>query len=239
MIKKYAIAMVLGLSLLGGTITPKEISKPFVLDTRIVQDKKIHHINKNFFIEQDGDFGESRFTEVENAFIDKELRNLNSLQLDLLLGSKKLVRTRHFTAIFERDLSNSVPDIIDTENVTPIEMTEQEQDDALRQLNSPDSYLELKELSDGQYAIKLHHRLVGGGFWGAAAGAWVGKWVTSFVLHGSIGVASAVISVFATPVAGTAFFLATESTLGATIESISTTAAFVVGLAGGVATGPV
>lgn len=101
------------------------------------------------------------------------------------------------------------------------------------------SYIKITQTDDGQWVLHLKHRMLGGGYFGAMAGAWVGKFVASAVCHGGIMIVGGVVSVFATPVAGALVIASLETTFAAPIEAITTTAALAAGIAGGVATGMV
>jgi hypothetical protein len=101
------------------------------------------------------------------------------------------------------------------------------------------SYIKVFQYDDGEYGLHLCPRLLGGGFWGAAAGCWVGKFVSSAICHGAIDIVTVAVSAVATPVASIAVGGALESIFGAVIETFTTAAAVVGGIAGAVATGPV
>jgi len=101
-------------------------------------------------------------------------------------------------------------------------------------LSSGQAYLKLNQNSDGEYALDFKTRINGGGYWGAMAGAYTGKFVTSFVGHGAL----LVVSFAAGPLQPAAFY-ALEGTFGPTIEGASLVVALAGGIAGGAATGPV
>lgn len=108
------------------------------------------------------------------------------------------------------------------------------------ELNSSSTgYIVVNQMSDGEYVLRANIRLLGGGLFGASAGAWVGKFVVYGVCHGAIGLVAFGATCVGGPVAGYAVAGGLESTFGTAIEILSTTAALACGIAGGVATGVV
>lgn len=104
------------------------------------------------------------------------------------------------------------------------------------------SYILVKKLygQNGreEYGLTLEHRLNGGGVFGAAFGAIVGKAAVSVVGHGAIYLLAAGVSVVCPP-AGVATSMALESVFGPAIESASIAAAAAFGTTCAVATGPI
>ncbi|KKR97319.1 MAG: hypothetical protein UU47_C0001G0092 [candidate division TM6 bacterium GW2011_GWE2_41_16] len=95
-------------------------------------------------------------------------------------------------------------------------------------------YIFVNQLSDGQFVLRGHCRGLGGGVGGATAGCLIGKFAVHFVGHGLIFIASSM-----TGPAAPATAAALEATFLPFIEAASNVAAIAVGIAGGVATGPV
>jgi hypothetical protein len=106
-----------------------------------------------------------------------------------------------------------------------------------RFLTGGHGYLKLNKTHSGEYSLDYAVRGEGGGALGVTAGAWFGKAIVSVVCHGTIMIIGAGVGLVATPVAGTAFIIAAESTCGAAIETASLAGAIGFGILGGVATG--
>lgn len=94
------------------------------------------------------------------------------------------------------------------------------------------------KMSNGDHRVELGGSLKGGGAWGAAIGAFLGKAAVSVVGHGAIAIVSGGVGLLFPP-AGIAVAIALESTCGAAIEAASFAGAVAGGIALGVATGPV
>ncbi len=95
--------------------------------------------------------------------------------------------------------------------------------------------LKISKFDNGEYAVRAHGELMGGGIGGAAIGAHVGMVATNVVGHGVL----MLISSFAGPVAGPAVYSGLAATYGPAILAASKGVAIGVGIVGGVATGPV
>ena len=95
-------------------------------------------------------------------------------------------------------------------------------------------YLSVNQMNDGEFSLKAHNRLNGGGVVGAVIGAFVGKAAVSLVGHGAIVIAGAL-----TGPACPATIIVLESWFGPAIELASIKGAIAGGIALGVATGPV
>ena len=160
--------------------------------------------------------------EKKDIFIPKELSNTK-----VIYKNKDFHVLNHFTESGH-------------ENIVPVERQHISKElrgiskKKLAELLLAGSYLVLKPISEDQYKIELQGRIAGGGAGGAIVGAWGGKFLASFVCHGLIFVVSA-----CTGPAAPVTFAALETTLGATIEAVTTTAAVAGGIAGAVATGPI
>jgi len=96
------------------------------------------------------------------------------------------------------------------------------------------SYIQLKQIGDDNYKLSLEGRLLGGGLFGATAGAWIGKAVVYVAGHGAILVAGAL-----TGPAAPVTILTLEAWFAPQIEMASMAGAVAGGILGGVATGPV
>lgn len=102
-----------------------------------------------------------------------------------------------------------------------------------------DGYIQIEQLSNQDYILKVKGKILGGGAGGAAAGILAGKFLVHFTAQVGIGLASVGVTLVAGPVVGYATFQALEVTLAPAIETASIYGAFAGGMMGGVATGPV
>ncbi len=109
------------------------------------------------------------------------------------------------------------------------------------------NYLTVSRMSDGEYAIHSHGRLLGGGLGGAAAGVAVGQFIGNMIVFTGIGIATAgagAVALFVGgPVAAGVAATATAQSLTATVVPLAQpfihSIAIGCAVAGGVATGPV
>lgn len=101
------------------------------------------------------------------------------------------------------------------------------------------SYIAVNKSDNGDFSLKSHARVRGGGLFGAALGAFLGKGLVSVVGHGSIYLVSLGVSAVATPAVGVGVGMFLSGTIGPMIEAASMHAAIAGGMLGGVATGPV
>ena len=90
-------------------------------------------------------------------------------------------------------------------------------------------------LSNGEHRLLAMIPGKGGGLFGASLGFWIGKGTIEVLGHGTI----AVISFCAGPIAGPGVAAGLEATFAPVIEATSNAVGLGLGLAGGVATGPV
>lgn len=93
----------------------------------------------------------------------------------------------------------------------------------------------VSRFDNGEYSVTSTGGLKGGGIFGAYAGAILGKAVVHFVGHGTI----LIISACTGPAAPATFAALEAALLPTVIEPVSNVAAVGMGIAGGVATGPV
>lgn len=113
-------------------------------------------------------------------------------------------------------------------------------DQALQNLNKAklcallkSGYVQVKP-HGSEYSLDVHQRLDGGGLFGAWAGAWLGYGAVTFLGHGAIHLAAVCTGPFYAPTAATL-----TSMCSVPIHAAASAAGVAVGLAGGVATGPV
>ena len=173
---------------------------------------------------------------VQNCFLDKELRGISNKQLHAFLGRTKHVmidgQMVEFTRVSQEALIAAMEKV---EVAGAIALGS----DAQEALQTPGGYVVVSQMSDGEYSLHAGIRVLGGGFWGGVAGAWVGKFVASTVLHGGIVLVGAAVSCVGTPIAGAVVVASLEGTLGTAIEATTTAVAVAASIAGAVATGPV
>ena len=89
-------------------------------------------------------------------------------------------------------------------------------------------------MNNGEFNLKSHGRLRGGGAGGATVGFYAGKFLVHFVGHGAMLVAAA-----CTGPAAPATLAALEATFAVPLEAASNIGGLAGGVVGGVATGPV
>jgi hypothetical protein len=106
------------------------------------------------------------------------------------------------------------------------------------QFKALSSHVLVHKMTNGEYAVRLNAKGLGGGPGGATAGFWFGKWVVHAVGHGAILIASAGAGVVGGPGAALWMGGTLEATFGPAIEGLSNVGALTGGLLGGVATGP-
>lgn len=99
------------------------------------------------------------------------------------------------------------------------------------------AFLTVNEQSDGELSLKSHVRGEAGGLGGAQIGFFAGKFLTTFVGHGAISVATAVVTVVCPP-AAVPFDIAARAALTPVIETASLYVGLAGGIAGGAVTGP-
>ena len=97
--------------------------------------------------------------------------------------------------------------------------------------------LKVQKADNGEFSIRAHNRVRGGGVGGATIGAFLGKAAVSVVGHGTIAIIAGTVGLF-NPPAGWAVAAALESTCGPAIEAASIKGAIAGGILGGVASGP-
>lgn len=235
MIKRYLYTLKLILfttMIISGGLSADQISRPDFFIPFKLGDIELYHDECGFHVVKD-----NVKHDVQNAFLDPELRNISSERLDYFLGITTRVQLRGKTYILTRISDRECRNLIrQSESVS--ELTDDEFYDLQAQL-TPGSYLSVSQLSDGEYKIQLKPRILGGGLWGATMGCWIGKFVASAICHGAIFVVSAAVSVVATPAAGYILGASLESTLGASIEAFTTAGAIAGGITLAVATGPI
>lgn len=125
------------------------------------------------------------------------------------------------------------------------EIKKQNLDSVLRTMNQEAlksfltaGYVSVNQCSDGEFSLEANDRLPGGGIIGANAGFWTGKFLVHFVAQAGIHIATAGVAILFFPAAAP-FYYAAQSTLALPVEGLSNAVGIGMGIAGGVATGPV
>jgi hypothetical protein len=138
---------------------------------------KVYHDEDGFSVKKDG-----QTHRVQNCFVDKEIRNLKTDQLDYFFGNKRKVEINGQEVEFVRISQEQFEKFNRISGAETIELDEAEQQDLLKALNPSTGYLVINQMSDGEYSIKAQSRLLGGG----GIGALVGYWGTKAVGYGGI-----------------------------------------------------
>lgn len=216
-------------SLLFSSARPFEIDQSNLFVPNSLNPIKVFHDNTGFTI-----LKEDKIYSIQNAFIDKELRNITDIQLQYLLGNIKRIELNGQTIVLTKISDDQCADL---DLTGAKQLSQQESNELIAQLSSS-AYLVVTQLSDGQFSIQLHQRLLGGGFFGAHAGFWIGKVLTHVVAQVGIFTASAVVGIVCPPAAGPIFY-ALEAAIVPAAETTSNAIGLATGIAGAVMTGPV
>lgn len=220
--------------LIASALKSREIDKSNLFIPEKLGQIRVFHDKNGFVILKDGEY-----FEVQNCFVDKEVRNISDKQLGYFLGTIQDIEINGqkitLTKISNREIENKIEKIKDP---IILKLNPKTSSDFIKQL-SPGAYLVVGQMDNGEYFIHAKMRLPGAGIWGAIGGAWAGKFIASAVCHTGIWVVAGAVSIVATPAVGAIVGMSLESTLGTTIETFTTAAAVAGGIAGAVATGPV
>ena len=210
--------------------TIKIANSNFVASSRLGKIELFHDDDDGFFIVKDG-----IRHEVQNYFVDKEIRNISNEKLGYILGTIRDVmiggQKCTFTRISFEEFQNLIRDDQVVDNHVTIELDKEVSSEIISQITSG-AYLVVKQMNDGEYTIHLMDRLLGGGVCGLIVGACAGKFITYFVCHGTILIIGA-----CTGPAAPVTIVALEVTFLPTIEAASTVVALACGIIGGVITG--
>jgi hypothetical protein len=112
----------------------------------------------------------------------------------------------------------------------PLRQMKPEQLAAFLQTN----YLTLNQCSDGEFSLREHGRIKGGGWLGTAIGAWTGRVVGYTVVYGGVAVVCAPLLLV--PGAGGPAY---GTAVAPVAEGLAMSLAIAGGITGGVATGPI
>ena len=158
---------------------------------------KLHHNKHGFCVEQDGEL-----LEVQNCFVDKEIRNLTPEALQIQLGNIKKVEIAGQEIILEKlssKIGNKVFNAINESDVKIICLSEEESEKIINTL-SQSAYIQIVEMSNGEFALHFHPRLPGGGpvlgtiaYWGTKGLAYGGIMAFNICTTGPAGVAIGIV----------------------------------------------
>ncbi len=190
----------------------------------------IHNEDGFSIVEKDGSY-----KSIQNCFIDREIRNRSTEQLQRLLGNIRDIEVDGQRIVMHRVSAEQVDQLIQ-DNAGSLTVIDSSR---LIQYPSFSSYIQVIQMSDGEYALHLKTRLLGGGYGGWVVGAWAGKFLASALCHGGIFIVAAGATAVGGPAAGYIVATSLESTLAVPIETFTTAAAVAAGIAGGVAIGSV
>ncbi len=228
MIKKFICLILLGFSFF--TANSMTLDKSNVRYSSHLGKLKVVHEHGSFKVLKDG-----QEYEVQNAFVDKEVRSLTDLQLAYFLGNiiDVNVGERPFTLY---KVSRKQYDLLNLGKFPRVDVNKEAMEQMAYEFNKA-NYISVHQLETGEFMIKSHVRGLGGGPLGFLIGGLAAKFTVHFVAQVGIAIATGGVAIICPPAAGP-FYVAAQATVTPLVEGISTTAAMIGGLAGAVATGP-
>lgn len=184
------------------------------------------HSKDGFFIQK-----KNQLIPIQNAFIEKKLRNLGNTELQLLLGGES-------EECYKLSKEEILTLNIKNKDFRIVEGKEAEEIIKKIQHASSPHYIRVKQMSDGNYSLQLCGRLLGGGIAGAQIGFWGGKFLTHFAIQSGVALATGVVFIICPPAAAP-FCMAVKKTIAFPAEALSNQVGLACGIAGAVTTGPV
>jgi len=231
--------IVASLILFSTPLKAVEIPKSNLLVSNKIGKIKLFHEDKNFYAVKNGEY-----IQIQNAYVDKEIRNLSSVELGYFLGNIKEIEVNGTLITLYKTTKDQFIELVEP-NIGEASAFALDEE-TMAYLNSYNS-IAIKELSNGEYCLRAHVNGHGGGpvfglitYWAIktfAYGTIAAGVTTATVATG--GVAGAAIgggAVAATAGVGTGAAIAGGAIAGAglaTEAAVATTGA--VTLAGGVA----
>ena len=191
-------------------------------------DIKLHHDKHGFCVEQDGEL-----RDVQNCFVDKKIRNLTPEELQIQLGNIKKVEIDGQKIILERLFPKTDNTVSDVKTIC---LSEEESKEIISSL-SQSAYIQIVEMSDGEFALHFHPRLPGGGVLGGTLGFLAGKLVVHTANQALCFGVAGVAGLFC-PAAFYPVLVGMEKTTAPIAEIISNKVAFGTGVMGMLASGP-
>jgi len=166
--KKQILSLMVGITLFTSAKSV-EINRENLLTPAGLEDVRLFHKDGNFEVLKDGEV-----IPVQRAFIDREVRNLNEIELGYFLGTIKDVNVDGTSRTFYKVAKKDVRRVASKANII-VQANRSEADmDVARQL-SGSSYLVVNQFENGEYYIHSHSRMLGGGPLLAVAGYWLTK----------------------------------------------------------------
>lgn len=220
MIKKFLLLLTFASSLSADTVT---LQKNEFNASNKLGDIGLIHRDKTFFVIKDDEE-----IEVQNAFVEKSVRNLPTEHVEKFLG-------RHIALVhFKGDITN-----FDSE---AIEITKEEAESLLAR-----GYFVVGQTTDGDYTIKSQVRVLGGG----PLFGFLAYWITKTICYGTAaaGAGAAIVATggIAGPISGALIAGGANAGLGVTMvaggigaaaggtAAAATATGVTIGAAGGVA----
>ncbi|MFA5074702.1 MAG: hypothetical protein WC436_01210 [Candidatus Babeliales bacterium] len=170
-------------------------------EIRVFHDKYGFHIIKD-----------EKIYDVQNCFVDKEIRSLSNKKLSYFLGTIKDVEINGEKITFTKISGEKFENIV-KELDSPIvkKLNTEDSLNLIKQL-TPNAYLFINQMSDGEYCIHAKTRLLGGG----PICGFISYWLTKTLCYGTAVAATSTIVVATGGAAGAAVGAATAAaTLGA------------------------
>lgn len=227
----YSLAF-LALLFFGQAQSFVEVEKTHVYVAPSLGSLRLLHSDYGFIIEKDGNF-----IPVKPEYIDKEIRTISTENLDYVLGNKAQMTINGYACIFTKLSENALEPAIPQES-NVIQLDEKVTQQIIEQL-PPSSYIQIVQLSNGDYGLHVRTRVLGGGGLGAAIGAIGGKFLVYAIAGAAVSVATIAVTAVAGPVAGGAIGYGVWGVIAAPVEVASNVAAVSAGITLGVITGPV
>ncbi len=212
-------------------LKPVEIGRSNLFVPAKLGQVRVFHDVDGFKVMKNGEI-----SDIQNCFVDKEIRNISDEDLAFALGLKAKIEIGGEEQIFTRIPAELINKLI-VENEDFVQLSQEDSEKIIAQLPAS-GYLHVFQFSDGEYGLHFRTRLPGGGICGGIAGALFSKGAVHVIGHGSIYLVCRGIDIFL-PGAGVAAQIAITAIAAPMIEAASIKAAMVGGIAAMVATGPI
>lgn len=171
MLKKSLATILMVTMFASSNVSAMEIDRSNLFVPSSLGSLKVLHDENGFSILKDGEV-----THVHNGFIDKEIRNITSEQLNGFLGNVRTVMIGGEPVVLTRIMNPSkIMRLKSIPERSRTEFSDEESDDIRSQLNGISNYLSVKQTDDGEYIIHAKQRLTGGGPLSAVVGYWTVK----------------------------------------------------------------
>lgn len=192
MSKSYIKSLLLVTALLFSSLKPVKIDKDNLFVPDALGKIKVLHDGTGFSIQKNG-----KIHRVKNCFVDKEIRNLSSKELMQFLGNLKIVEINGQKVEFEKITKKQFKKMATAETAQKIELDKIEAEQLFKVLShSHSGYIYVNQMSDGEYSLKAHIRVLGGGpitalisYWGVKAVSYGGIMAVNIATTGPAGIA--------------------------------------------------